>query len=184
MTKQTAAPVEIAATVTGEDPRRPPLTELLVTLVATNHSDAPRWVLVPRTLGQGLDKGGVDTLEVFRFTGKDGSVDAGWFMGNAGCWALRLGPGVRVELRGLPVRHWRDDRGQPPALEVIAADALEIGGKPAEAWFPGGDPVVRAAATVSDGQLTGSVELAGGPEVPIRVSAVARVQVPPTPAGR
>src|SRR5438132_3002458 len=130
--------------------RKPPLVELIFDLVLRNDGKSPRWFLLPSRLGPGqasMEKGGVDTLEVFAPRGK-GRAIIGRFLGTGGFQALLLPPGAEIRLRNFPISYW----GELPAsldIEIVIARRLTIGGETAESWF-GRNPLSSVTADISE----------------------------------
>ena len=167
---QPATATRPALTITLLDTiaRRPPMTELSLELRASNPSGAPRWILVPRDVGQPIGGGGVDVLEPFAWAGAGAAITIGSFQGTGGFFALWLGPSAEVVVRGLTVRWFRDDlEAAPPPFTAIIAAGVTVGGQPAETWFAA-SPLVTGAATVERPTLTGSVRFRpDSTEVPV-----------------
>jgi len=130
--------------------RKPPLVELIFDVVLCNDRKSPRWFLLPSRLGPGqasMEKGGIDTLEVFAPRGK-GRVIIGHFLGTGGFQALLLPAHAEIHLRALPIEYWGDvpDHLQ---VEIVTAKRLTIGGKNAAIWFKV-NPASSVSADISE----------------------------------
>jgi len=118
---------------------RPPKVRLYMDVWLDNAPDQPRWFLLPDEVS-GEREGPVrriSSLQVYELR-DNGRAWVGHFYGEGGFQALLLPPGAHVVLRGFPVLYW----GEIPDaadLEVIAAETLTVGEKPAASWF-GIDP--------------------------------------------
>lgn len=166
---------EFSATVTAEVARRPPVVELRLDLRLHNPSGAPRWYLVPRDVDQPIGGGGVDVLEPMRWTDAADGFTVGAFQGTGGFFALLLGPGAAVELRGLGLRWFRDGDAPRPTITAIATPDLTIGGRPAAAWFPT-PPLITGARRGERGEVAGTVRFQpDSREVAVDLGAASRV---------
>jgi hypothetical protein len=153
----------VAARVTGEVRRKPPLVELHVDVEAHNRSALPLWLLIARQAGAPIGARGVDALEIERW----GSVRVGTFLGTGGFSALRLGPGAHVTLHAVRVRTWREAGSDPP-VEVLVTERLEVGGQLAEQLFIEGDPAVHGEHAVEREGVAKVVQLEpNGRQVPV-----------------
>ena len=161
--------------------RRPPLTELRLDVTLTNPSAVARWYLVPRDVNSPIGQRGVDVLELFRWTGGGGGDRAvvGSFQGTGGFFAVHVAPRAGLRVQGLPVEWFRgDDDAARPTLTVVVAQSVTIGGKPAAAWYPDGDPLVEGSRAVERSEITGSVRFEpDSAEVPVRLDGVERTSI-------
>ena len=172
----TSPPPTVTIAVRKVVARRPPLTELQLDVTLANPSAAARWYLIPRDVANPIGERGVDVLETFQWNGGGGGAVIGSFQGTGGFFAIHLAPRATLRVQGLPVEWFRgDDDAARPSLVVISADAVTIGGKPAEAWYPNGDPVVDGDRTVERGEISGSVRFQPtSAEVPVVLAGAER----------
>ena len=114
---------------------RPPKIRLFFDITLSNERAGPRWFLLPDRLGPEREAAAyaVDIIEGYELQGQ-GQAGVVHFGGSHGFQALLLPAGGRVELQRFPILFW----GKMPdsvLIEVISANQLTVGGKPAEAWL-------------------------------------------------
>jgi hypothetical protein len=114
--------------------RRPPKAELHFDISVRNDEPDERWLIVPSSLSRPLGDGTaarVYSIDAYELSGT-GRVAVVSFVGDIGCYALRLAPAAAVVLRGLPVAHW-GDLADAVELEAVVADVLLVDGQALQA---------------------------------------------------
>jgi len=159
----------VTVTLVGQKPGRPPTEHLLVDVQLKNDDQTSRWVLIPSVLP--VDSaGGVDKLEQLTVNAGATTLAVGRFLGRAGTYALKLGPGARVTLRKLDVSWWREDptKQKEAAFDIRLANDVKLGDQTMAAWFDK-DPAINGAADVdmSAAKHTRSFKSPTGDEVEV-----------------
>jgi hypothetical protein len=140
----------VTVTLSGRERGKPPLSWLRLDVRLRNEQLAPCWFLVPAVLTASWRQSGdtVDRLDAFELQGT-GRVVLGRLRGACDWHVVRLPGAGEVRVRGLAAMAFDEEQPDGPfSVDVLAAGAITLGGRPAEELFPGGDPTSDARAEV------------------------------------
>ena len=174
----TIVPPLVEITFTSKRREHPPITRLLFNITLHNSFDESRWFLLPSSLSfesSDIGEGGVYGLQVFALDG-DGRVILGRFLGEAGFQSLLLPANAQVNLRRFPIQFYGELPAQSVNIDLIVADQLQVGGKPAETWV-GMDPTSdsRADDSAEQRRRLGSSNTPDLETVPVSIDEVNRI---------
>ena len=143
----------VTIAVAGRQFGPPPLRWLQLDVRLRNDELVPRWFLVPVVLTASWTQAGdgdtVARLEAYELRGT-GRVVLGRLSGARELHVVRVPGAGEVAVRGLAAMSFDEERPDGPfGVDILAATAMTVGGRPAEELFPGGDPTSDARADVA-----------------------------------
>lgn len=130
-----------------------PEEPLLFDVTINNLSGQTKWVIFPGKIDftrKKEERGGVDGLSILQKKENENRIVLGIFMGTGGFQVLNIPPEAEIHLGKFSISHWDEDIhiiNTPFSIEIIIANDISIGGKPARDWFTV-DPLCSAKADI------------------------------------